>query len=146
MKKIALESFRRGLVACGFGPIVLALIYLILQKSGVIYSLSINQVCIGIFSLAGLAFIVGGMNIIYQFERLPLMLAILIHGVVLYFSYLATYLINGWLDFGRTPIFIFTGIFVVGYLAIWAIIYAVTIRNTRKLNRLLMEKQNEGCD
>ena len=117
-----------------------------MQKSGVIYSLSINQVCIGIFSLAGLAFIVGGMNIIYQFERLPLMLAILIHGVVLYFSYLATYLINGWLDFGRTPIFIFTGIFVVGYLAIWAIIYAVTIRNTRKLNRLLMEKQNEGCD
>ena len=146
MKKIALESFRRGLVACGFGPIVLALIYLILQKSGVIYSLSINQVCTGIFSLSGLAFIVGGMNIIYQFERLPLMLAILIHGVVLYFSYLATYLINGWLDFGRTPIFIFTGIFVVGYLAIWAIIYAVTIRNTRKLNRLLMEKQNEGCD
>lgn len=146
MKKIALESFRRGLVACGFGPIVLALIYLILQKSGVIYSLSINQVCIGIFSLAGLAFIVGGMNIIYQFERLPLMLAILIHGVVLYFSYLATYLINGWLDFGRTPIFIFTGIFVVGYLAIWAIIYTLTIRNTRKLNKILMEKQNEGCD
>lgn len=146
MKKIALEFFRRGLVACGFGPVVLALIYLILQRSGVIESLGVNQVCTGIFSLSGLAFIVGGMNIIYQFERLPLMLAILIHGVVLYFSYLATYLSNGWLDFGRTPIFIFTGIFVVGYLAIWAIIYAVTIRNTRKLNRLLMEKQNEGCD
>lgn len=146
MKKIALEFFRRGLVACGFGPIVLALIYLILQRSGAIESLGVNQVCTGIFSLSGLAFIMGGMNIIYQFERLPLMLAILIHGVVLYFSYLATYLINGWLDFGRNPIFIFTGIFVVGYLAIWAIIYAVTIRNTRKLNRLLMEKQNEGCD
>ena len=146
MKKMVLEFFHRGLVACGFGPIVLAVIYLILQKSGAMQTLSVNQVCLGIFSLSGLAFIVGGMNIIYQFERLPLMLAILIHGVVLYFSYLGTFLINGWLDFGRTPIFIFTGIFILGYLAIWAIIYTLTIRNTRKLNKILEEKQNGGCD
>lgn len=143
---MVLEFFHRGLVACGFGPIVLAVIYLILQKSGVMQTLSVNHVCLGIFSLSGLAFIVGGMNIIYQFERLPLMLAILIHGVVLYFSYLGTFLINGWLDFGRTPIFIFTGIFILGYLAIWAIIYTLTIRNTRKLNKILEEKQNGGCD
>ena len=141
---MVLEFFHRGLVACGFGPIVLAVIYLILQKSGAMQTLSVNQVCLGIFSLSGLAFIVGGMNIIYQFERLPLMLAILIHGVVLYFSYLGTFLINGWLDFGRTPIFIFTGIFILGYLAIWAIIYTLTIRNTRKLNKILEEKQNGG--
>ena len=146
MKKIILEFARRGMIACGFGPMVLAVIYLILQHAGAIQSLSINQVCLGIFSLSGLAFIVGGMNIIYQFERLPLMLAILIHGVVLYFSYLGTFLINGWLDFGRTPIFIFTGIFILGYLAIWAIIYTLTIRNTRKLNKILEEKQNGGCD
>lgn len=146
MKKIVLEFFNRGLVACGFGPMVLAVIYLILQRAGAIQSLSVNQVCTGIFSLTGLAFIVGGMNVIYQFERLPLMLAILIHGVVLYFSYLGTYLINDWLDFGRTPIFIFTGIFILGYLAIWAIIYTATIKNTRKLNKILDEKQNGGCD
>ena len=146
MKKMVLEFFRRGLVACGFGPIVLAVIYLILQKSGAMQTLSVNQVCLGIFSLSGLAFIVGSMNIIYQFERLPLMPAIFIHGVVLYFSYLGTYLINDWLDWGTTPIIIFSVIFVLGYLAIWAIIYTLTIRNTRKLNKILMEKQNEGCD
>ena len=146
MKKMVLEFFRRGLVACGFGPIVLAVIYLILQKSGAMQTLSVNQVCLGIFSLSGLAFIVGSMNIIYQFERLPLMPAIFIHGVVLYFSYLGTYLINDWLDWGTTPIIIFSVIFVLGYLAIWAIIYTLTIRNTRKLNKILMKKQNEGCD
>ena len=146
MKKMVLEFFRRGLVACGFGPIVLAVIYLILQKSEAMQTLSVNQVCLGIFSLSGLAFIVGSMNIIYQFERLPLMPAIFIHGVVLYFSYLGTYLINDWLDWGTTPIIIFSVIFVLGYLAIWAIIYTLTIRNTRKLNKILMEKQNEGCD
>ena len=143
---MVLEFFHRGLVACGFGPIVLAVIYLILQKSGAMQTLSVNQVCLGIFSLSGLAFIVGSMNIIYQFERLPLMPAIFIHGVVLYFSYLGTYLINDWLDWGTTPIIIFSVIFVLGYLAIWAIIYTLTIRNTRKLNKILMEKQNEGCD
>ena len=146
MKKMVLEFFHRGLVACGFGPIVLAVIYLILQKSEAMQTLSVNQVCLGIFSLSGLAFIVGSMNIIYQFERLPLMPAIFIHGVVLYFSYLGTYLINDWLDWGTTPIIIFSVIFVLGYLAIWAIIYTLTIRNTRKLNKILMKKQNEGCD
>lgn len=144
-EKIILEFARRGMIACGFGPMVLAVIYLILQRAGAIQSLGVNQVCTGIFSLTGLAFIMGGMNVIYQFERLPLMLAILIHGVVLYFSYLGTYLINDWLDWGTTPIIIFSVIFVLGYLAIWAIIYTLTIRNTRKLNKILMEKQNEGC-
>ena len=137
MKKIALEFFRRGLVACGFGPVVLALIYLILQRSGVIESLGVNQVCTGIFSLSGLAFIMGGMNIIYQFERLPLMLAILIHGVVLYFSYLGTYLINGWLQRQILPILVFSGIFVTCYGLIWLFIYRFNKHRTKKINQSL---------
>ena len=95
----------------------------------------------GIFSLYVLAFIAGGMNIIYQLERLPLMVAILIHGLVLYVTYLATYLLNDWLEWGTTPILVFSGIFVAGYLAVWAVIYAATKRNTAKLNSLLKEKQ-----
>ena len=83
MKKHILEFVRRGMMACGFGPIVLAILYLILRHHGVVETLSVSQVCIGIFSLAALAFIAGGMNMIYQVERLPLMGAILIHGVVL---------------------------------------------------------------
>ena len=30
MKNIVLEFFRRGFIACGFGPIVLAVLYLVL--------------------------------------------------------------------------------------------------------------------
>ena len=70
-----------------------------------------------ILMLPVLAFIAGGMNVLYQIERLPLMLAILIHGGVLYASYLAMYLVNGWLQWGETPILAFTMIFVFGYLA-----------------------------
>lgn len=144
MKKNILEFFRRGLIACGFGPIVLAIFYLILQRQAGIDTLTVNQVCIGIFSLSALAFIAGGMNVIYQMERLPLMVAILIHGGVLYISYLCTYLLNDWLERGVTPILVFSAIFLLGYLAVWAIIYSITKRNTEKLNKMLKQKQQSA--
>ena len=141
MKKIVLEFIRRGLSACGFGPIVLAFLYLILQHQGAVETLTVNQVCLGIFSLSALAFIAGGMNVIYQMEQLPLMVAILIHGGILYISYLGTYLLNDWLEWGVTPILVFSGIFIFGYLVIWAVIYSIIKRNTQKLNIVLKQKQ-----
>ena len=144
MKKYILEFFRRGLVACGFGPIILAIVYLILQHQAIVETLTVNQVCLGIFSLSALAFIAGGMNVIYQIERLPLMRAILIHGCVLYISYLGTYLLNDWLERGVTPFLVFTGIFILGYFLIWVIIYSITKRNTEKLNIILKQKQQRN--
>ena len=141
MKKNILEFLRRGLIACGFGPIVLAILYLILQHQGAVQTLAVNEVCLGIFSLSALAFIAGGMNVVYQIERLPLMVAIFIHGGVLYFSYLITYLLNDWLEWGVTPILVFSGIFVFGYLAVWAAIYFINKNRTKKLNEKLKQKQ-----
>lgn len=141
MKKFVLEFLRRGFAACGMGPIILAILYLILQQTAAIDTLTVNQVCIGIFSITALAFIAGGMNAIYQIERLPLMVAILIHGSVLYISYLGTYLLNDWLVWGVMPIVVFSAIFVVGYVVIWAIIYSITKRSTEKLNEMLKQKQ-----
>ena len=142
MKRIILEFFRRGLIASGFGSIVLAILYLILKHQANVETLTVNQVCLGIFSLSALAFIAGGMNVVYQIERLPLMVAILIHGVVLYITYLVTYLINDWLEMGATPILVFSGIFILGYLAIWAIIYVIIKKRTERLNVILKQKQS----
>ena len=145
MKKNILDFFRRGFVACGFGPVVLAVLYLILQHKAEIEVLTVNQVCLGVFSLSALAFIAGGMNVIYQIERLPLMVAILIHGGVLYISYLVTYLLNDWLEWGAIPILVFSGIFIFGYLIIWAIIYCIIRKRTERLNEILKQKQqSEG--
>jgi len=141
MKKHALEFLRRGMIACGFGPMVLAALYLILEKTAGTEILTVDEVCMGIFTLSALAFIAGGMNIVYQIEKLPLMLAILIHGGALYISYLGTYLLNDWLERSMTPVLVFSGIFVFGYLMIWAVIYTVTKRNTEKLNAMLKKKQ-----
>ena len=140
MKRYAMEFVRRGLAACGLGPLVLAVIYLILDRQGLVQTMDPAQVSVGIFSLTALAFLAGGMNVVYQLERLPLMAAVTIHGGVLYIGYLAVYLVNGWLEQGRGPILVFTAIFVIGYLLIWAAIYAILRRRTRRLNQLLKER------
>jgi hypothetical protein len=146
MKKYMKDFVQRGLSSCGFGPIVLAVIYLVLQGQGLVENLTVNQVCTGIFSITALAFLAGGMNAIYQIEKIPLMVAILIHGIVLYVSYLGTYLLNDWLSFSTTPILVFTIVFVVGYLAIWAIIYSSVRKRTAHVNELLKMKQNGIAD
>lgn len=139
MKRMVSEFIHRGLAACGLGPVVLAVVYLILKHQAGVETLTVDQVCVGIISLSALAFIAGGMNAIYQAERLPLMVAILIHGTVLYVSYLAAYLLNDWLEWGMLPILFFSGIFVLGYLAIWAIIYLMIRKRTERINRILKE-------
>ena len=93
MKKIISEFFKRGFIACGFGPLVLAIVYLILKGQTGTSTLTVNEVCTGIFSLSALAFIAGGLNVLYLIEKLPLMAAILIHGAVLYVTYFTTYII-----------------------------------------------------
>ena len=141
MKQHILEFCRRGLIACGFGPLVLVVLYLVLQHCGIVDTLTVREVCLGIVSLSALAFVAGGMNIVYQVEQLPLPVAILLHGSVLYAAYLATYLINGWLAQGVGPLLAFSAIFALGYLAVWAVIYITTKRNTAKLNKILQKQQ-----
>ena len=144
MKKHIGDFFHRGLLACGLGPLVLAVIYLFLQRYAALETLTIRQVCMGIFSLTALAFIAGGMNAIYQMERLPLMAAIAIHGIVLYVCYLVAYLLNDWLAWGFIPILVFSGIFVVGYLIIWILIYTIIKKKASTLNEQLKQKQQRS--
>ena len=143
MKRYILDFMRRGVTACGFGPLILAVIYLILRQNGIVQMLTVEEVCLGIFTLSALAFIAGGMNILYQIERLPLMVAILIHGGVLYVGYLVTYLVNGWLEKGVVQILVFSGIFVLGYLAIWAVIYAIIRHRTAQINAILKQNRQD---
>ena len=146
MKKFLLGFIRRGLVACGFGPLALAVVFLILHAHGVVDVLTVEQVCKGIFTLAALAFVAGGINAVYQIEHLPLMAAILIHGGTLYLCYLTTYLVNDWLKGDALSVLVFTGIFVVGYVVIWAVIYAIMKRNTAKVNAVLRQKQQSKTE
>lgn len=137
MKKFWKEFLLRGLLACGGGPVVLAIIYGILGATGEVSYFSPNEVCLGILSVTLLAFIVAGMTAIYQLEHLPLISAILIHGAGLYAAYILIYLLNGWLKQQLIPFAIFTAVFLAGYALIWLIIYSVTKTKTKALNQKL---------
>lgn len=136
MKQFWKDFLFRGLVSAAGGPLVLAIIYGILGATGEVTSLTPQEVCLGILSITLLAFTVAGMTAIYQVEKLPLASAILIHGGVLYATYLLIYLINGWLQRGIVPIMVFTGIFLVVYILIWVIIYCTERAKIRKLNEM----------
>lgn len=137
MKKFCLEFLKRGLLAAWGGPFILAIIYGILGANGTVTALTPSEVCKGILSITLMAFIAAGIQAIYQFERLPLISAILIHGAVLYLDYLIMYLMNDWIPRNLESLLIFTIIFIVGYVLIWVGIYLFTKRKTDSLNKKL---------
>lgn len=137
MKKFLKEFFLRGFLCAAGGPVVLAIIYGVLGATGTAESLTPGDVCKGIFTITGLAFVAAGMTAIYQIEQLPLPTMILLHGGVLYIAYILTYLVNGWLLNQLKPILVFTGIFIGGYGAIWTIIYVITNAKAKKINAKL---------
>ena len=140
MKKFIKEFFIRGLVAFGFGPVIMAIVYICLALSGVEGSLEFIEMAKQILLVSFMAFLAGGITAIYQIEKLPLPFAIFIQVAVLYADYIVIYLINGWLKNAFIPIIVFTAIFIVGFALVWVIVYAVTKRMTKKLNEDLREK------
>ena len=130
----------RGLVAMGFGPMVLAIVYSVNSLCGVIDSIAVLEMTIGIFTITALAFLAGGITIVYQIEELALSKAITAHGIILYFAYAVVYLAHNWLHEGFIPFLVFTIIFVFGYALIWLIIYLITKRGADKVNKRLKSK------
>ena len=135
MRKYSLEFLRRGSMAAAGGPVILAVIYGILGATDAVTSLTPVAVCLGILSITLMAFIAGGITMIYMVERLPLLMAVLIHGGVLYLDYLLIYLLNSWLPRGAVGIFTFW--FAAGYGAVWLVIYFCIRAKTKKLNAKL---------
>lgn len=141
MKKHVIDFMHRGLVASVGGPVIMAIIYLCVQGNGEPLMLSVNEVALAILTSALLAFIAAGVSVVYQIERLPLMWAIFIHAIVLYFDYLLIYLVNGWMESDIGVILLFTICFIGGYIIIWTMIYFGTIRpSINKMNRKLQEE------
>jgi len=137
MRKYVVEFLKRGMAFCFGGPLVLAIVYGILGLVGAVESFTVGEVVIGIFSSTLLAFIAAGMTVVYTVDKLSPFSAALIHGVALYLDYILLYLFNGWLQSSLKPIMIFTICFVLGYLIIWAIVFVVTRKCTKKLNESL---------
>ena len=137
MRKYVVEFLKRGMSFCFGGPLVLAIVYGILGLVGAVESFTVGEVVTGIFSSTLLAFIAAGITVIYTIDKISTFTSALIHGAVLYLDYILLYLFNGWLQSSLKPIMIFTICFVLGYLIIWAIVFVVTRKCTKKLNESL---------
>lgn len=135
VKKYFKDFLLRGLVSMGFGSIVLSIVYGILGLCDVVDKIAVNEVVLGYLSLTALAFLCGGMTVVYQIEEIGISKSITVHGLMLYIAYAVVYLTNNWLKDGIIPFIVFTIIFVVGYALVWIVIYLVTKRGTDILNK-----------
>lgn len=141
MKKFLSAFFMRGIIGAACGPVVLAIVYGILGATGAAEYLAPGEVCIGILSVTVMAYIAAGITGIYTLEQLPLSIAILLHGAILYLDYLIMYLANRWIPGNATAIGVFTGIFVIGFALVWLVIYCSIRSKTQKLNQKLSREQ-----
>jgi hypothetical protein len=135
LKKYFKDFLLRGLVSMGFGPIILSIVYGILGLCRVVDKLAVNDVVLGFLSITALAFLCGGMTVVYQIEEIGISKAITLHGIALYVAYAVVYITNNWLKDGLIPFLIFTVIFVIGYALVWLVIYFITKRGTDSLNK-----------
>lgn len=134
MKRYVIEFLKRGLAAAWGGPVVVAIVYAILGKTGVVETVTVREFCTAVLSSTFLAFIVAGCSMIYIIDKLPLVTKILLHGGLLYVTYLVIYLLNNWLARSLQVVGIFTGIFIIGYALIWLVVYLYIRSKTNQLN------------
>lgn len=138
MNKYVKEFLHRGLMFGGFGPIIMAIIYLILSYTIKNFSFEGAQIFTAVVSTYLLAFVHAGSSVFNQIEHWSTMKGLLCQLVSLYIAYVVCYLINSWIPFEFSVILIFTAIFVVGYFAIWGIVYLCVKGNAKKLNKKLV--------
>lgn len=137
MKKYVKEFFRRGLMFGGFGPIIVGIVYLILENTLDEFSLTGFQVCLAIVSTYLLAFVQAGASVFNQIEHWHLAKTLFCHFATIYFAYAVCYAANTWIPFEPTVLLIFTVIFVVAYLVIWSTVYICVKATSKKLNSKL---------
>lgn len=137
MKKAIGSFLHIGVISAGGGPVILAIVYLALAAQDAATTLSAERAATEILTSALMAFIAGGVSVVYRLERLPLFCATLIHGAALYADYLIVYLLNGWLPRRPGTVLLFTGIFLAAYAVIWLIVYLSIRRRVARLNTQL---------
>lgn len=138
MNKYVKEFLHRGLIFGGFGPIITAIVMLILSHTINDFTLTGNEMFLGVVSTYVLAFVHAGTSVFHQIEHWSLMKALLCQLGTLYAAYVTTYLVNCWIPFNLSVVLIFTAIFVVTYLVIWGIVYLCVKNTSRKLSKKLV--------
>ena len=136
-----LKTFlHRGLIFGGLGPIVVGVIYAVLDLSIEDFSIGGTEALAAILSTYLLAFLHAGASVFNQIEHWPLAKSLLCHFCLLYFAYLGCYVLNTWIPFEPIVILIFSGIFALVYFAVWLSVYFVIRATEKRLNKEIDKK------
>ena len=137
MNQYLKQFLHRGLLFGGFGPIVVGIVYAILQETVAGFSLSGREVLLAILSTYLLAFIQAGASVFNQIDHWPLAKSLFCHFGSLYLAYSACYLVNTWIPFVPQVLLIFTAVFAAVYLVIWLAVYCIVKATGNRLNTKL---------
>ena len=137
MNKYVKEFLHRGLIFGGFGPVVVGIVFAILQYTVEGFSLGGTQVLLAIISTYLLAFVQAGVTVFNQIEHWSTVKSLLCHFGSLYAAYSVCYVANSWIPFAPMVLVIFTAIFVVMFFAIWTVVYLSVRAASRKFNKTL---------
>ena len=134
MNKYAKEFFHRGLMFAGFGPVILGIIFAIIETTQEGFSLGGYEVLIAIASTYLLAFVQAGASVFNQIESWPIAKSLFCHFGSIYLAYVLCYIVNTWIPFEIMAVVIFTAIFLVVYAVIWLTVYFIVKASEKKLN------------
>ncbi|MBR3802320.1 MAG: DUF3021 domain-containing protein [Clostridia bacterium] len=137
MNKYVKEFLHRGLLFGGFGPVVVGIVFAILQYTVEGFSLGGTQALLAIISTYLLAFVQAGVTVFNQIEHWSTVKSLLCHFGSLYAAYSVCYVANSWIPFEPMVLVIFTAIFVVMFFAIWIVVYLSVRAASRKFNKTL---------
>ena len=91
------EFIKRGVISGGFGPIVLGIVYLILDLNGVELKLSGGEVLLAIVTTYVIAFVNAGSSVFNEIEKWGKAKSLLCQLASIYTVYMVGYLINHWI-------------------------------------------------
>ena len=74
MKEFMKSFLKRGLMFAWGGPVIVAIVWLCLNGSGVMETLTVNEAVLGVITSTILAFVAAGISAVYMVEKLPLSL------------------------------------------------------------------------
>ena len=134
MNKYVKEFLHRGLVFAGFGPIILGIVFAILEGTVDGFSLGGGEVLVAVLSTYAIAFVQAGASVFNQIEHWSLAKSLFFHFGSIYLVYVVSYLANTWIPFEPLAVLIFTAIFAVVYFVVWITVYLIVRGCEKKLN------------
>ena len=134
MNKYVKEFLHRGLIFAGFGPIILGIVFGILEGTVDGFALGGGEVFVAVLSTYAIAFVQAGASVFNQVEHWSLAKSLFFHFGSIYLVYVGSYLANTWIPFEPLAVLIFTAIFAVAYFVVWVTVYLIVRGCEKKLN------------